>query len=49
MKLIHTAPSAPSALDGRYQRLHSGRYRRRLRSRRAQGPTPNGTTPKKAA
>ena|SRR5579863_526425 len=46
MKLIHTSRSA---LDAGFQRLHSGRYRRRLRSRRAQGPTPNGTTPKKAA
>jgi len=46
MKLIHTASSA---LEGRFHRLHSGRYRRRLRSRRSPAPIPSGTTPKKAA
>ncbi|MGE5624925.1 MAG: hypothetical protein ACM3ZT_05200 [Bacillota bacterium] len=46
MKLIHTASSA---LEGRLHRLHSGRYRRRLRNRRSPAPTPSGSTPKKAA
>ena len=46
MKLIHT-PS--SALEGAFHRLHSGRYRRRLRSRRSPAPTPKGSTPKKVA
>lgn len=46
MKLIRTAPSA---VDGLFQRFHSGRYRRRLRNRRTPAPSPLGTHPKKAA
>lgn len=45
-KLIRTAPGA---LDSHFERLSSGRYRRRLRNRRASRPTPGGSTPLKAA
>ncbi len=44
-KLIRTANSA---LDSHFQRLSSGRYRRRLR-RRAPSQTPGGSAPLKAA
>jgi hypothetical protein len=45
-KLVHTAPGA---LDSHFERLSSGRYRRRLRRRRSSRPTPGGSTPLKAA
>lgn len=45
-KLIHTPAGA---LDSHFERLSSGRYRRRLRRRRSSRPTPGGNTPLKAA
>lgn len=45
-KLIRTAPGA---LEPHFERLSSGRYRRRLRSRRAPRQTPGGNAPLKAA
>lgn len=45
-KLIRTSPGA---LEPHFERLSSGRYRRRLRSRRAPRHTPGGNTPLKAA
>lgn len=45
-KLIHTPAGA---LDSHFERLSSGRYRRRLRRRRAPRQTPGGSAPLKAA
>lgn len=45
-KLIHTAAGA---LDSHFDRLSTGRYRRRLRRRRSSKPTPGGSSPVKAA
>ena len=45
-KLIHTSTGA---LESHFERLATGRYRRRLRRRRSSRPTPGGSTPLKAA
>ena len=45
-KLIHTPAGA---LESHFERLSSGRYRRRLRRRRSSRPTPGGSSPLKAA
>lgn len=45
-KLIRTAPGG---LEPHFERLSSGRYRRRLRHRRAPRQTPGGNAPLKAA
>ena len=50
MKLIHSDPA--SFIQGRLERLASGRRRRRLQRREdapAPGNTPRGSSPKKAA
>lgn len=50
MKLIHCDPA--SFIQGRLERLASGRRRRRLQRREdapAPGNTPRGSSPKKAA
>ena len=45
-KLIRTSVGA---LESHFERLSTGRYRRRLRRRRTSQPTPGGSTPLKAA